>query len=96
MGNKLEHLLEKRVEGFLDLVVEVGGCAVEDAGSFAGTVEEEESGDGGDIAEGQGGGGIGDGPVEIGTKRTSGRANLVLGGFDGQGEDGELIAMLAT
>ena len=76
--------------------VEVGRGAVEDAGSFTGAIEEEESGDGGDITEGQGGGGIGDGPVEIWAEGTDGGANLILGGLDGQGEDGELIAMLAT
>ena len=36
--------------------MEVGGSAVEDAGRFAGAVEEEEGGDGGDVAEGLGGG----------------------------------------
>jgi hypothetical protein len=34
-------LLQERVEDFFDLVVKVGECAVEDAGGFAGAVEEE-------------------------------------------------------
>jgi hypothetical protein len=75
--------------------VEVGRGAVEDAGGLAGTVEEEEGGDGGDVAEGLGGGGVGDGPVEIGAERRDGGADLVFGGFDGQGEDSEVVAVLA-
>ena len=74
------------------MVVEVGGSAVEDAGRFAGAVEEEEGGDGGDVAEGLGGGGVGDGPMEIGTERADGGADLVFGGFDGEGEDGEGVS----
>ena len=88
-------LLEEEVEGFFNLVVEVGGSAVKDAGGFAGTVEEEKGGDGGDVAEGLGGGGVGDGPVEIGAERTDCGADLVLRGFDSEGEDGEFVAMLA-
>ena len=68
--------------------------AVKDAGGFAGTVEEKEGGDGGDVAEGLGGGGVGDGPVEARAERAGGRANLVLRGFNGQGEDGDVIAVL--
>ena len=75
--------------------VEVGRGAVEDAGGFAGAVEEKEGGDGGDVAEGLGSGGIGDGPVEIGAEGADGRADLVLGGFNGQGEDSQIVAMLA-
>jgi hypothetical protein len=77
------------------LGVEVGRGAVEDAGGFAGTVEEEKGGDGGDVAKGLGGGGVGDGPVEIGAEGADGGANLVFGGFDGQSEDGEIVAVLA-
>jgi hypothetical protein len=77
------------------LGVEVGRSAVEDAGSFAGTVEEEKGGDGGDVAEGQAGGRIRDGPVEIGAEGADGGADLVFGGFDGQGKDGEVVAVLA-
>ena len=69
--------------------------AVEDTGGFAGTVEEEESGDGSDVAEGLGGGGIGDGPVESRAEGGGGGADLVFRGFDGQGEDGEVVAVLA-
>jgi hypothetical protein len=51
-GDGLKRLLQEGVEGFLDLVVEVGRSAEEDAGSFAGAVEKEERWDGGDVAEG--------------------------------------------
>ena len=75
--------------------VEVGRGAVQDAGSFAGAVEEEEGGDGGDVAEGLGGRGVGDGPVETRAEGGDGGADLVFGGFDGQSEDGEVVAVLA-
>ena len=65
--------------------MEVGGSAVEDTGGFAGAVEEEEGGDGGDVAEGLSGGSIGDGPVQAGAERVCGGADLVFWGFDGQG-----------
>jgi len=39
--------------------VEVGGSAVEDTGGFAGAVEEQEGGDGRDVTEGLGRGGVG-------------------------------------
>jgi hypothetical protein len=94
-SRRRERLLQEGVEGFFDLGVEVGRGAVEDAGGFSGAVEEEECGDGGDVAEGLGGGGVGDGPVEVGAERSDGGADLVFGGFNGQGEDGEVVAVLA-
>lgn len=62
----LERLLEQCFQFSFDLIVEVERCAVEDADALGGTVEEEEGGDGDDVAEGLGCGGIGDGPVEVG------------------------------
>jgi hypothetical protein len=94
-GHYRGRLLQKGVEGVFDLGVEVGWGAVEDAGGFAGAVEEEEGGNGGDVAEGLGGGGVGDGPMEIGAEGGDGGADLVLGGFDGEGEDGEIVAVFA-
>ena len=87
-------LLKEGVKGFFDLVVKVGGSAVEDARGFAGAVEEEERGDRGDIAEGLGCGGVGDSPMQVGAERTGGGADLVFRGFDGEGEDGEFVTML--
>ena len=75
--------------------MEVGRGAVEDAGGFAGAVEEKEGGDGGDVAEGLGGGGVGDGPVQVGAEGACGGADLVFGRFDGEGEDGEVVAVFA-
>ena len=95
MWDGLRRLLQEGVEGLLDLVVEVGRSAEEDAESFTGAIEKEERGDGGDVAEGLGGGCIGDGPVQVGAERTGGGADLVLRGFDGEGEDGESVAVLA-
>jgi len=93
MTSRCWGLLQEGVEGLFDLVVEVRWSAVEDAGGLASAVEEEERGNGGDVAEGLSGRGVSDSPVQVGTEGAHGGANLVLGGFDCKGKDGELVAV---
>ena len=88
-------LLQEQAEGFLYLLVEVGRGAVEDAGGFAGAVEEEHGGHGSDVTETLRGGRVGDGPVQIGAQRCDGGADLIFGRFDGKREDGDVVAVLA-
>jgi hypothetical protein len=75
--------------------MKVGRCAVEDARGLPGAVKEEEGRNCGDVAEGLGGKGVGDGPVQAGAERAGGGTDLVFGGFDSQGEDGDVLAVLA-
>ncbi len=59
---------------------------------FPGTVEQEHRGHRRDVAESGCRRSVRNRPMQVGVKRTYGRANLVFGRFHGQREDGKVVA----